>query len=169
MTTPIVYEWTGSAMTPVARFREVCQQYFEQGGRYRLVEMEESPSSRSRGQYFAALRDAWNNLPEDIAGDFRNVEHLRKWALIKCGYCHERNIVCADRDEALRVATEFTGDYDLVLTQGNCVKIFEAASQSARAMGKKEFQASKQAVLDLVSSLIGVQTETLQANAGRAA
>ena len=60
-------------------------------------------------------------------------------------------------------------EYAIVTVSGPVVRKFTAKSQSISAMGKKDFQASKQAVLDFLSGSIGVDTGTLAENAGRAA
>ena len=57
----------------------------------------------------------------------------------------------------------------VVVVKGRVMKMYIAKSQSVRSMDKKEFQSSKQAVLDLLSEMIGTSRETLEANADRAA
>ena len=60
-------------------------------------------------------------------------------------------------------------DFAVISVAGNAVVERRARSQSHRAMPKGEFQRSKDAVLDFISKLIGVDTQTLEANAARAA
>jgi hypothetical protein len=60
-------------------------------------------------------------------------------------------------------------EYALVSVEGSVVNVFSAQSQSQRAMGKQRFQASKEAVLDVLASMVGVKAEQLQHEAGRAA
>jgi hypothetical protein len=168
MSAPITFVWTGHVMQPLYAYREACTQRFEIGNRYRLEEVDE-PSAASRSHYFAALREAFSNLPHDCEHEFVSPEHLRKWALIKCGYANERRIVCADEGEACRVAAEFGSDFDVVTVEDRCLRVFEAQSQSKREMGHDRFEASKKAVLDLVAGLVGVAAGALSRNAGRAA
>ena len=56
-----------------------------------------------------------------------------------------------------------------VIVRDATVRIYTAQSQSIKAMGARTFQDSKTKVLDILSDLIGVQPQTLQREAGRAA
>ena len=53
-------------------------------------------------------------------------------------------------------------EYAIVTVTGSLVTVYTAQSQSYRAMGKDKFQASKQAVLDLIAEMIGVETKKLK-------
>jgi len=64
---------------------------------------------------------------------------------------------------------EAMDDYAIVIRRHDVVTVFTAKSQSQKAMGKKAFQESKQAVLDILSEMVGVSAQELQQNAGRAA
>lgn len=166
MTAPIYFAWDGEAMAPLPRFAKMADKKFVVGMNYPMVVHEER-SRESHSHYFAALSEAWKNLPEEIADRFPTSEHLRKFALVKAGFADERSIVCSSKAEALRVAAfvKPMDDYAIVLARDTTVKVFTAQSQSMRAMGKKDFQASKQAVLDIVAGMIGVAPATLSANA----
>ncbi len=167
---PIIYQWEGDAMKPMARFAKVCDAQFTIGEHYRLEVIEER-SGNSHSHYFVSVSEAWKNLPEDIAERYLTPHHLRKWALIKCGYADERSIVTASKAEALMVAA-FIGPMDehAVIIASECVvTVYTAKSQSYRAMGKETFQQSKEAVLGLLSSMVGVQPSELSENAGTSA
>ena len=56
-----------------------------------------------------------------------------------------------------------------IVVRGHVVVMREAKSQKRTAMDRAEFGASKQAILEWVSALIGVEAGALTANAGRAA
>lgn len=170
MSAPLIYRWDGDAMVPHARFRRLADKDFVVGQDYTLVE-HQGRSAVSHNHYFAAITEAWKNLPEVWAERFPTVEHLRKYALIKAGFADERSIVCASKAEAQRMAgfVRPFDDYAIVLVNGATVKVFTAKSQSARAMDKAEFQDSKQKVLDIVSDMIGVEPAALSSNAGMAA
>jgi hypothetical protein len=62
-----------------------------------------------------------------------------------------------------------TDDFAIVTATGATVTVWTAKSQSVKAMGGKDFQVSKQAVLDVIADLIGVSPETLSREAGQAA
>jgi len=170
MTAPhaLLFDWDGEAMIP--RSQSAADRQYVVGECYRLAVFE--PRSRkSHDHYFACVHDAWANLPEQIAERHPTDEHLRKWALIKAGYRDERVIVCASAEEALKMVAfaEAMDDYAIVIRRHDVVTVFTAKSQSQKAMGKKAFQESKQAVLDILSEMVGVSAQELQQNAGRAA
>ena len=101
----------------------------------------------------------WLNLPDDLAQQFPTQEHLRKHALIRAGFRDERSIAASSRAEALRLAAfvKPIDEYAIVTTSSSLVVVYTAKSQSYRQMGRAEFQRSKQAVLDFVDSLLGVE------------
>ena len=55
-------------------------------------QLAEHRSKASHDHFFAIINEAWKNLPEDMGDDFPSPEHLRKWALIKSGFCSETRI-----------------------------------------------------------------------------
>jgi hypothetical protein len=148
----------------------LADRYFVVGQTYPLIVHEER-STASHSHYFAAVNEAWKNLPEDEAERFPTSEHLRKWALIKAKYADERSVVCSTKAEAQRVAAfvKPLDDYAVVIVSGATVSMFTAKSQSARAMDKAEFQKSKQDVLDIVAAMIQVTPKELSSNVGAAA
>ena len=170
MTAPLTYTWDGDAMIPLKRFTRMADAQFVIGEEYRLA-IHEGRSMKSHSHYFAALTEAWRNLSDDHAERFPTVEHLRKWLLIKAGYRDERSIVCSSKAEAQRVAAFMrpADEFAVVTVNEAIVTFYTAKSQSVRAMGRKDFQESKQAVLDIAAGMIGVNRDDLRRNAGRAA
>lgn len=172
MSAPLYYRWDSDVggLIPLPRFAERARKQFQAGETYRMVE-EHERSQVSHNHFFASVTEAWKQLPHDIADQFPSVEHLRKWALVKAGFADERSIVAGSNEEARRIAAFVRpSDPYAVITVGGCVvKVFTAKSQSRKAMGQKYFQASKTAVLEIVSGLVGVDVDTLAANAGKAA
>lgn len=110
-------------------------------------------------------------MPEIHAEGFQNPKSLRKFALIKSGFATQRQYVADARAEAQRVAvfTPSVEEYELATFDGNVVTVWWAESQSYRAMGKRRFHKSKDAVLSLIAGLIGVSPHQLALKAGRAA
>lgn len=163
---PLPFQWDGEAMHVLSGFQRQADQLFVIGETYRLAPVEDR-SAASHRHYFAAINEAWQNLPEGMADDYPTPEHLRKAALIRAGYRDERSIVCANRAEALRVAAFIKpmDEYALVATSETVVRVYTAQSQSVRAMGKAEFQKSKDAVLDALAAMIGVTTRELHDHA----
>jgi hypothetical protein len=126
--------------------------------------MAEHRSKASHDHFFACVNEAWKSLPEYLADDFPSPEHLRKWALIKAGFCSETRIVCANNAEALTLATKAkTMDkFSIVAIDGKTVTIWTADSQRKDAMGRQRFQEAKDKALHIISELIGTDAATLR-------
>lgn len=164
---PLAFRWEGDSFAPATpHMARLADEQFVVGETY-LLERSEVRSMASHRQFFAALHECWQNLPETIAERFPTEDHLRRYALIKTGFRDERSIVCASKAEAQRVAAFIKplDDYAVVVVQDAVVTHMTAKSQSTRAMGKKVFQQSKAAVLDYLASLIGVRPEELAKHA----
>lgn len=168
---PVICIWDGEALVPAGPVwaRRADQQWVV-GERYQ-VELRQDRSAASHRHFFAAIHEAWQNLPEDAAERFQTSEHLRKWALIRAGYRDERTIVASSKAEAQRLAAFIRpmDDYAVVLVSGAVVKVCTAKSQSVKAMGRKEFEESKAKVLDVIAGLLGTTADALRQNAGQAA
>ena len=165
---PLVFEWDGESMVP-KNPRSADRQYVI-GETYRLAPYEER-SVNIHNHFFACVHDGWANLAEHYAERFPTAEHLRKYALIKAGYHDSRSIAVSSKAEAQRVAAFIrpSDEFAIVSVLEATVVVFTAKSQSKKAMGNKAFQASKTAVLDIISAMIGVSTADLKQNAKRAA
>ena len=98
------------------------------------------------------------SLPEHDQERWPSAEHLRKWALIKGGYCMSNAIVCKSKAEAQRVGAFIKpiDEFAVVTIMGNVVTRYTAMSQSKRAMGAKIFQESKTKIMEIVSEILGV-------------
>lgn len=166
MSAPFEAIWRDGAFHPLARYHNTVAAEFGEGECVRL-ERHEERSGRSHNHFFAALNDAWLNLPEGEAERFPSAEHLRKWALIKAGYRNEITIACASRAEAIRKIADIKSldDYAVAVARENVLIVYTAKSQSVKAMGKADFQASKDAVLGIIADLIGVAPDTLSKHA----
>jgi hypothetical protein len=149
MTAPIVFHWDGEAMVPLKRFQSACDKQFVVGRVYSLVELPEARSLQSHKQYFAALHEAWHSLPESLALEFPTSEHLRKYALIQAGFCNITKLTWGQ--------TKRTDEYAVVTNVDGVTTVYEAQSQSYRAMGKKQFQESKDAVLRYLDRVLDVE------------
>lgn len=127
-------------------------------------QMAEYRSSESHRHFFAVINEAWKSLPEDMADDFPSPEHLRKWALIKAGFCSETRIVCANNTEAMTLATKAKAmdKYSVVAIDGKAVTIWTADSQRRDAMGRQQFQEAKELALNFIAQLIGTDPATLK-------
>ena len=127
-------------------------------------QMAEHRSKASHDHFFACVNEAWKNLSEDMADDFPSPEHLRKWSLIKAGFCSETRIACANNSEAMTLATKAKAmdKYSIVAIDGKAVTIWTADSQRRDAMGRQAFQEAKERALHIISNLIGTDITILK-------
>jgi hypothetical protein len=155
MSAPVLFRWSGEAMEPLPRFAKACDAEFTVGEVYRM-EVQEQRSLISHNHYFATLQDIFLNLPEGADERIASAEHLRKFALIRCGYRDERTIVCANKAEARRIAAfvQPMDEFAIVAVSEATVVVWTAKSQSLKAMGKVEFTQSKQAVLGYCQGIL---------------
>lgn len=168
--TPLPFRWDGEAFAPLPRFVKAADREFVVGEVYRLAPIEDR-SMLSHRHYFAAIREAWQNLPETEGERFPTPEHLRKHALIRTGYRDEKTFVAASKADALRLAAFVRpmDEYAVVTVSEAVVRVWTAQSQSVRAMGKKAFQTSKDDVLAFLEGMVGVGPGELMQQAGKAA
>jgi hypothetical protein len=143
-------------------------------------QLAEARSKATHDHFFACINDAWMNLPEELADDFPSAEHLRKWSLIKAGFCTMTTVVCATNADAVLLAAkareldrysmvEVAEDEKSPLKTKRIVRIWTADSQRRDAMGRKIFQEAKERALQVISELIGTDITTLRKAAGNAA
>ena len=166
MSYPLNFRYDGHQMVPINP--DACRRSYVPGHTYRLAEHEDR-SRKSHRHYFACIHTAWQNLPEDQAARFPTSEHLRKHALIRCGFADQRTIVTKDSDNALVMISlvEAFDEFSICQVAGNIVTVWTAKSQSMRSMGKHKFDASKTAVLNYLASLIGVSVDDLTQGANQ--
>lgn len=155
-----LFDWDGETFRP--RNAQLADREFTVGETYRMEVVNER-SIASHRQYFAAIRDGWRSFNEDQLERWPTPEHFRKWALIKHGYRTFSDLVAPSKADALRFAAFVRplDQYAVVLVQGTVVRVAHAASQKYKAMGKKAFQASKEAVLGELEHHLGVAKGTL--------
>lgn len=161
---PVAFIWQGDCFKPAsAAWNRLADRHYVVGARYELLEHEER-SSASHRHFFAAVNEAWSNLPENLAAEYPNAETLRKHCLIKAGFADAQTHVCASKAEAARLAIFLRpiDEFSIVTTAGTTVTRYTARSQSLRAMGKEEFQRSKDGVLRVLAEMLGTSTDELQ-------
>jgi hypothetical protein len=160
---PILCMYADGVFKPVNRYHaRVAEIEFGAGELVPLVRHEDR-SEKSHRHFFAAVNEAWKSLPDHLAEQYPTPEHLRKAALIRTGYADQATHVCASKAEALRTAAFISpmNTYAIVSTKEATVTVWTAQSQSVKAMGKAEFQASKDKVLDWIANLLGVTRDQL--------
>lgn len=161
---PIYAQWDGVSFEPLMRHHNALNAEMVVGEIYRL-NIENERSMASHGHMFASLHDAWMNLPENIASQFVNEDHFRNRGLIETGWYLQRDIACQSRAEAERWMRELRSrdEYAVFSIAVNVIVERIAKSQSMRAMGKADFQKSKQDVTEWAWSLAGISPETARA------
>lgn len=177
MSAPLMlrYEGEGEFRSPTSFWAGRADREFVVGEVYQMVEQQDR-SDASHNHEFAFVAEAWKNLPErfKIEPWAQSPEHLRKYALIRCRFCHTQTFSCSSEAEARRWAANIRpmDEYSLVTFEGPLVYRFTAMSQKRRgigAMDKATFQASKQAIMDFLDDLIGVERGAAEENARKAA
>jgi hypothetical protein len=158
------------AMVPSARYRNVAKRQFGAGGEYVLDEVNER-SLASHSQYFAALKDYFDNVPEKMAARWPSPVHFRRWLLVEAGWFDEKEFELFSEKHAKALATFIRTEdaYARLTIHGKKVIVRRAKSQSLKAMGKDDFEKSKRDVLELAEQLVGVPRRVAMKNAGRAA
>ena len=163
MTSPVTLQYFGEGefRAPTQYWARKCDELFVIGDVHRLAQHHDR-SDATHGHYFACISNAWQSLPDHLLEHYPDAETLRKKMLIRAGYADVRTIVCASKAEALRVAAFVRpmDVYAIVTVKDAVVSVFTAQSQSYRAMGKHEFNKSKQAVLQAIDDLLGVERGT---------
>lgn len=190
---PVVFKWMDvvlpgggviRAMVPHPRYAKAAEKQFVDGQEYPMIPSEER-SAASHSHYFAAVNEAFKNMPENVADRWLNPQHMRKWALMDIGLYDEKEIEFDTKRDAMRFARHYRNwDMSLPLNERDYSRLFvpakkingtfkvivrTAKSQSRAAMGKQAFEDSKKAVLDYLEAAIGVPTGTLKKEAGKAA
>lgn len=159
-TAPILlrYEGEGDFRVMSNYWASRADKDFVVGEVYKMAEHHDR-SEATHNHYFAAVKNGFDNLPDHVKGEYPTVEHLRKKALIRCGYRDERDIVLSSMAEAERVAAFMKpmDDYAIVVPCNCVVRVWTAKSQKKSAMDAREFQKSKSDVLDFIDDLLGVE------------
>lgn len=159
---PMAYEGDG-VFRALPRFKGLAAEHFGQGEIVTFVAHEDR-SLKSHRHFFAAVTEAWQNLPESLGDRFPTTDALRKFALIRTGWRDERSIACSSKAEARRLAAFIRpmDDYALVVVSEALVTVYTAKSQSMKAMGREAFQKSKDDVLAFLAEQIGISQQTLE-------
>lgn len=162
---PIPFVYAAGALRPVGRHAAaVLAEHLGEGQIVRMIEQEER-SEVSHRHEFAWLREAWANLSDDLRVEYPSPEALRKRALIRTGWCTVQDYACGSKAEAMRWATFLrreVDEYTVIEVSESVVRVFRARSQARGKMNREEFTASKNAVLEWVSGLLGVEPGALE-------
>lgn len=161
---PIIlrYEGDGAFLAPALPIQRLCDKLLVVGELYRFERSEER-SSETHRHYFAVINEAFANLPDNLVREFPHPDALRKWALIKSGWCDEDKIVLDTETDALAVAAyaRRRDGYAVVRVSGNVVTTYTARSQNGKSQNRKQFGETKERVFAILAELIGTDPVTL--------
>jgi hypothetical protein len=159
------------ALRPTGGWLTRARRTFTAGEVYQIAH-QEPRSQNSHNHFFASVEEAWKNLPEDQAERFPTDKHLRTYALIRTGWHNRQEVACGSRAAALELAKIIKGLDTFAVVDvpqdGTVAAVFTARSQSQAAMGREDFQKSKDDVLAYLENVIGVKRGQL-AKAGTSA
>lgn len=122
-----------------------------------------------RRMFFAAIRDAWGNLPDAMRERFPNAEVLRKTALINVGYCDVMTVVAGSKSAAPQIANAFKArdQYCIAIPRGDVVTVYTARSMARRVLLKKDFREVADKVFHWIAEQTGIDPS--QSHEARAA
>lgn len=154
---PVLCLWDGDHFVPLARFKALCDRQFAVGEEYPLEVVENRSMAGHRG-FMASVAEGWANLSEENAPRFPSPEHLRKWALVQCGYASLEETVLDSEKDARKFAAMIRRheEYAVIRVKGNVVQVWTPRSQAMYGpdrMKRPEFEESSRAVLDLIASM----------------
>lgn len=114
--------------------------------------------------WFATVNDAWETLPDHLQARFPEPEALRKFLLVKAGWCDAREFACDSPEAAatLAAALKWTEPYSAVVVSGNVVLAYVARSQKIKAQDRKSFSQVTERALHHLSEMLGVDPTTLR-------
>lgn len=152
---PMIYEGNGKFSASSIYHKMRCEKMFGAGQEITFEELGDRNMNRHR-MYFARLKELWLTLPESMAEDFPSPEALRKFALVRTGYCTQKKIVCRSNQDAIETAAfiESLGTYVICEVVMRVLTIWVPQSQAVRNMGKSEFDKSVTDVLDYCERLV---------------
>jgi hypothetical protein len=167
---PFLARWDGEQFVPLPFFKKRLARELKAGIVIDLVETN-ARSVVSHRHYFACINEAWNNLPEAEQEHFPTPDELRKWCLTYTSFCDVKHYQAGSNAEALRLARilKETQDYCRTEIDGRTVRCFTPHSQSYGKMNNRTFQASKDAVFDVLARKLSVTVEELEEAGRRAA
>lgn len=176
-TVPLLFKWQDGALHPLSH--RVAEQFAE-GEMYRMVAIAER-SAKTHKHFFAVVKDVWSNLPDserlshdprtgEVIDRFPSPEHLRKWALVECGYSEDNTMVFESSAAARRAAIlcRKLDPYCRVAVRG-CVVLLRTAKSITDMSKAKDFQEMKTKVFHKFEDMLGSRRGEVGKHAGKAA
>lgn len=134
----------------------------------KLVREDMADKAALRG-FMATIGELYQSIPEKFAKAkwSKSADAFRKHALIKTGWYSSDSYVFATKRDAIFAASRIGymarmgHGYAITSLEGNTVHCFVPLSQSLSKMGKEDFTASKQDVLNWCCGIVGVSPADL--------
>jgi len=174
--TEIKARWLGDMLEPMRDSQVWLNENMVVGMVYRLDVI--FPRDRNlHAARFAALGEAYRQLPERYAKMFVNFEHFRKWLLVKEGYCTIEDFAAASNTEAHRYLLMHERSHDkpghkdfkFAVIEGNVVRIITPTSMGEKSMKPDEFREATSKMLERAADMIGISVSDLRQNTNRSA
>lgn len=88
-------------MVPLAQYRRHAGRQYQADAEYTLAPVEQR-SKAQHNRYFAALKEAYDSMPEKVSARWESVNHFRYWALIEVGAFTEKEFTFEGRDSEIQ-------------------------------------------------------------------
>lgn len=156
------YEGEGEFSAIAIATRELLDRKLIVGESYR-IDIYNERSSAFHNKYFATIAEAWQHLPDPWDAILPSPTHLRKYALIKAGWCTVATYpLRSDADAIIAVSTaKMEDEYCLAVASGSVLTIYRAKSQRWTAQYAVEFYETAVRVFDVIGGIIGVDPLSL--------
>jgi hypothetical protein len=102
----------------------------------------------ARRRYFAIVKESFENLPAHLEEKFPTAEHLRKWCLIRAGWCEIKDLVTTSKSQSHEIAAlmRHLDRYAVISVNEQLVIVATAKSQTRKAQPKAQFMETAQKV-----------------------
>lgn len=156
------YAGEGSFEATSKSTQELLDRQLVVGEAYR-IDIYHERSEKFHAKYFAVIADAWEHLPEAWAALLPSPEHLRKYALIKAGWCEVVTFPMKSKEDAIRAinTAKFFDAYCLATASANVLTVYKARSQRKSYQSAVEFKEIAGKVFHIIGEMIGVDPLTI--------
>jgi len=156
------YEGAGDFATTAVSVRDLLDRKLVAGEHYR-IDIYNERSEAFHNKYFATIAEAWLNLPDPWDSILPSPKHLRKYALIKAGWCDVVTLPLKSASDAIAAvsALKLLDSYCLAVPSKNVVTVYKARSQRRAFQDAASFHETAHKVFDVIASIIGVDPLTL--------
>lgn len=159
---PVRWDEEKRVFIPAPRFVDQLLKALRHGQRI-FIERIELRSMKAHRRFFAELANRWETMPEHIRARFANSTHLRKFALISCGWIDDdiKDIACGTPEVAVigAVCAKTSNRYAMITIRESVITIYQARSMRTtgeKCMTAKEFYQAADDVLAFLDAMLGI-------------